>query len=98
MDPLGHSTLSILLGVENYATWLSGIKYAIASVDVNHLIFTVAISAEDKKLEKRAIGLVVSKIGVDPLQAIHGIDTSREILERLSEEYAKKGWGSKQPA
>ncbi len=98
MDLLDHSTLPILLGVENYASWLSRIKYAIASLDADHLILTVAISAEDKKLQKRAIGLVVSKIGDDPLQVIQGIDTLKEILERFSEQLAEKGWGSKQLA
>lgn len=71
MDPLGHSTLPILLEVESYVIWLSRIKYAITSHDVDYLILTIAISAEDKKSQKRATGLVLSKIGDDPLQVIH---------------------------
>ena len=98
MDSLGYSTLPILLGIENYASWLPRIKYAIASLDADHLILTVAVSAEDKKLQKRAIGLVVSKIGNDPLQVIYDIDTLKGILERLREQYAEKGWGSRQLA
>lgn len=93
-----YSTLSILLGVENYAIWLSRIKNVIARVDADHLIFTVAIFAEDEKLEVRAIGLVISKFGGDPLQVIHGIETLKGILGLLSEQYAEKSWGSKQPA
>ncbi len=72
MDPLGHSTLPILR-VEIYASLASiRIKYATASLDADHLILAVAISAEDKKLQKRSVGLVVSKkkIGDDPLQVI----------------------------
>lgn len=42
----------------------------------------VTISAEDKKLEERATELVISKIGGDPLQVIHGIDTLKGILHR----------------
>ena len=92
MDLLGHSTLPILLGIEIYASWIPRIKYAIASLNADHLILTVAISAEDKKLQKRASGLVVSKIGDVPLQVIHGIDTLKVVLERLREQYAEKSW------
>lgn len=97
MDTIGHSALSILLGVEYYATWLSRIKYAIAIFDADYLIFTVAISAEGKCFGKRATGLVIPTIGDDPLQAIHTIETLKGILEGLSD-YAEKSWGSKQPA
>ena len=98
MDLIGNSPLPIVLGVENYASWLPRIKYAIASLGADHLILTVAVSAEDKKLQKRAISLVVSKIGDDPLQVIHGIDTLEGTLERFGEQYAEKGWRSKQLA
>lgn len=81
MDPLGHSTFPILLGVENYAAWLPRIKYAIASLDANHLILTDAVSAEEKKLQKKAIGLLVPRIGGDPLLVFHGINTLKGILE-----------------
>lgn len=81
MDPLGHSTLPILLGVENYAAWLPRIKYAIASLDVDHLILVIAASPEDKKLQKRATGLLVSKIEDDSLMVINGIDTLKEIFD-----------------
>ena len=85
------TTLPTLLRVENYAIWLSRIKYAISSLDAGHLVLTVAIVAEDKKLQKRAIGLVVSKIGDGPLQVIQGIETLKGVLERLSEQHAEKG-------
>ena len=98
MDSLGHSTLPILLGIENYAYWIPRTKYAIASLNADHFILTVAISAEDKKLQKRAIGLVVSKIGDDLLQVIHDIDTLKGVLDRLREQNAEKGWGFKQLA
>ena len=94
MDLIGNSPLPIVLGLENYASWLPGIKYAIASLDADHLI----LSAEDKKLQKRAISLVVSKIRDDPLQVIHGIDTLEGTLEQFGEQYAEKGWRSKQLA
>ena len=95
-DPLGHSTLSILLGVENYTAWLPRIKSAIESLDADHLILTIAISPEDKKLQKKAMDLLVSKIGDDPLLVINGIDTLKGILDQFSGQYAEKGWGSKQ--
>lgn len=85
MDPLSHSTLPILLGVENYAAWLPRIKYAIASLDVDHLILAIAVSSEDKKLQKKAIGLLVSKIGDDLLMVINGIDTLKGIFDQFNE-------------
>lgn len=96
MDPLSHSTLPILLGFENYTAWLPRIKYAIASLDADHLILAIAVSPEDKKLQKKAIGLLVSKIGGDPLMVMNGIDTLKGIFDQLNEQYAEKGWGSKQ--
>lgn len=98
MEPLGHSTLPILLGVENYAAWLPRIKYGIASLDADHLILTVAVSPEDKKLQKKAIGLLISKIGDDPLMIINGIGTLKGIFDQFNEQYAEKDWGSKQLA
>ncbi len=85
MDPLSHSTLPILLGVKNYAAWLPRIKYAIASLDVDHLILAIAVSSEDKKLQKKAIGLLVSKIGDDLLMVINGIDTLKGIFDQFNE-------------
>ncbi len=95
MDPLSHSTLPILLGVENFAARLPRIKYAIASLDADHLILAIAVSLEDKKLQKKAIDLLVSKIGDDPLMVI---DTLKGIFDQFNEQYTEKGWGSKQLA
>ncbi len=98
MDALSHSTLPILLGVENYVAWLSRIKYAIASLDADHLILAIAVSPEDKKLQKKGIGLLVSKIGDDLLMVTYGIDKLKGIFDQFNEQYAEKGWGSKQLA
>ena len=89
MDSLGHSTLPILR-VEIYASLASiRIKYATASLDTDHLILAVAISAEDKKLQKRSVGLVVSKkkSAMILYKSLHGILTLKGILERFSEQY-----------
>ncbi len=96
MDLLGHSTLSILFRVENHAAWLLKIKYEIASLDANHLILTVTVSPEDKKLQKKAIGLFVSQMDDDPLIIISGIDTLKEIFDQFNKQYAEKSWGSNQ--
>lgn len=94
IDPLSHSTLPILLGVENYAAWLRRIKYAIASLDADYLIVAIAVSPEDIKLQKKAIRLLVFKIGDDPLIVINGIDILKGIFDQFKKQYAKKGWGS----
>ena len=87
IDLLGHSTFPILLGVENYVAWLLRIKYAIASLGADYLILTVAVSPEDKKLQKKAIGLLVSKIGDDFLMVINDIDTLKRIFDQFNEQY-----------
>ena len=96
MDSLVHSTFSILFRVENSAAWLPIIKYGIATLDVDHLILTVTVSPEDKKLYKKAISSLVSKIGDDPLMVINGIDTFKEIIKQFNEQYVEKCWVSKQ--
>lgn len=50
MDLLSHSTFLILSGVKNYAAWLPKIKYAIASLNADHLIIAIAMAAKNKKL------------------------------------------------
>ncbi len=65
-------------------------KYAIASLDADHLILMVAVSPKNKKLQKKAIGLLVSKIGKDLLMVINGIDILKRIFDQFNEQYPEK--------
>ena len=56
----------------------------------------VAVSPKNKKLQKKAIGLLVSKIGKDLLMVINGIDILKRIFDQFNEQYPEKSSGSKQ--
>ncbi len=64
MDSLGHSIFPTFFGVENYVASLPRIKYAIASLVVDHLILTVTVSLEDKKLRTKRLVYLFLKLEV----------------------------------
>lgn len=90
MDPFSHFTLLILLRVKNYAAWLSKIKYAITNLDVDYFIIAITISLEDKKLLKKAIDLLISKIRNDPLMVINNIDILKNIFDKFKKQHIRK--------
>lgn len=83
MDLLIHFTLPIFLGVKNYVAWLSKMKYAIANLDTDHLIIIIAMFSEDKKLQKKAVGLLIFEMEDDLLMVINSIDTLKGIFDKF---------------
>ncbi len=85
-------------GTGELDTWWPRIQWALKGMDAWRLVDTVP--AEDKPddlvIQRKAMSVVVSKLGDDPLTTIDTSENLKDMIFHLREQYEQKGWLAKQ--
>lgn len=84
---LSHSIFSIFLKVGKYITWFLKIQYIIASLNIYHFNFAIALVLKKKTRKK-----------VDFLKIMSSINTLKCIFRYFIKKYEEKSQKSKQLA